>query len=226
MASAAILRPAKIHLSTEFVRGIMAYEWDIFISYENDAQMGPWVVDHLAPFVRSFVGNAANRPISVFVDRTRIQAGDSWPNVLRRALATSRCMVAVWSPLYFFSEWCRREAAVIIHREEKYGFRTLHQPRGLLVPVSVFDGDFFPARAKQIQWRDLQNYWIAGAGFSVTSRFVDFQDAIRSMSHDVASSLAAAPPWTDAWLTDEWLNVPSIDFEPVQRSFDFPDLDQ
>ena len=203
----------------------MAYEWDIFISYENDAQMGPWVVEHLAPFIRTFVGNAVGRPISVFVDRERIHTGESWSAVLGHALATSRCMVAVWSPLYFSSEWCRREVAVIIYREQKYGFRTPKRPKGLLLPVSVFDGDSFPARAKAIQWRDLHKYWIAGAGFSATSRYVDFQDALKSMSADVASSLALAPKWTKAWLTDEWLNVPASDFEPELQRFDFPDLD-
>src|SRR3954453_6975833 len=97
---------------TRSVRRAMDYEWDIFVSYENDAQMGSWVVDHLTPFIRTFAGNAVGRQVSIFMDRDGIQTGDDWPLRLRRALATSRCMVAVWSPLYFVSEWCRKEAAV------------------------------------------------------------------------------------------------------------------
>ena len=52
--------------SQAYVRG---FKHDIFVSYIHDAQMEPWVHQHLLPFLQSFVGNALNRPVDIFVDR-------------------------------------------------------------------------------------------------------------------------------------------------------------
>jgi hypothetical protein len=204
----------------------MTYAYDIFISYMHDAQMEGWIHNHLLPFINTFVGNALNRPAVVFVDRERISSGDSWPLKLQEAIAKSRCLVPIWSPLYFHSEWCRRECAAMFYRELKTGFRTIAKPQGLVVPINVYDGEFFPPKARNIQWIDCQRFWLVGEGFSKTERYIEFQDVLRAWSSDVASVIYNAPEWQHYWLTYDWLDIDDRDLIPVSaRNFKFPGLE-
>jgi TIR domain len=180
----------------------------------HDAQMEPWVHQHLLPFLQSFVGNALNRPLQIFVDRKGISSGDSWPLRIQRALAQSRCLLAVWSPLYFHSTWCRKECASMLYRETQRGFRTLNNPAGLVIPINVFDEQFFPDKARKIEWLDLRDYWIVGEGFAKTEKYVQFQDRLRDWSPQVASTVQRAPSWEESWLTEAWLDVPDDALRP------------
>lgn len=204
----------------------MAYVHDVFVSYMHDAQMESWVHSHFLPFLRTFVGNALNRPVDFFVDREGITTGDSWPLKLQQAIVQSRCLIPVWSPLYFHSSWCRKECAAMLYREAQSGFRTVSNPSGLVAPVNVFDGQFFPDKAKQIEWLDCQRFWVVGDGFSRTERYVEFQDILRSWAVDVAAVIEGAPPWQDAWMTDAWLQVDDSDLMPrSSTNFAFAGLD-
>jgi len=204
----------------------MAYSHDVFVSYMHDAQMESWVHKHFLPFVSTFVGNALNRPATLFVDRTGIVTGDSWPLKLQQAIAQSRCLIPIWSPLYFHSDWCRRECAAMLYRETQTGFRTIANPRGLLAPVNVFDGQFFPAKAKQIQWLECQRFWVIGDGFSKTERYIEFQDILRSWAIDVATVIENAPEWQAAWMDNDWLQVDDADLRPVSTTnFSFVGLE-
>ena len=192
----------------------MDYEYDIFVSYMHDDQMDAWVHQHLLPFIQTFVGNALNRPVHLFVDRNGINTGESWPLRLQRALAASRCLLAVWSPLYFHSQWCRKECAIMLNRENKLGYRTLDNPAGLVIPVNVFDGHFFPDITKKIEWLDLTAFWIIGEGFSKTEKYVQFQDRLRDWAPQVAQVVNHAPSWQESWLSEPWLNVADRDLQP------------
>jgi hypothetical protein len=204
----------------------MGYKHDIFISYTHDAQMSSWVHQHLVPFLQSYIGNAINRPVQLFIDREGIASGDAWPLRLRNALAHSRSLLAIWSPLYFHSNWCRRECAVMLYREAQLGYRTVLQPKGLVAPINVFDGQFFPEKARQIQYLDCRKYWIVGEGFVKTERYVEFQELLQTWAMDVAAVIEGAPPWQDAWINEEWFEVPDNDLQPKPRdNFAFAGLE-
>jgi hypothetical protein len=192
----------------------MPYEHDLFVSHKHDEMMESWVGEHFVPFLKSFVGNALNRPVSIFFDRSGIRAGEDWPLRLQHALAKSRCLVAVWSPLYFHSEWCRRECAVMFFREAQLGLRTVRAPGGLIVPVNVNDGEFFPKKAREIQSLPCQRYWRIGQGFVKSERYVEFQDALQKWSEDVAHAVQSAPEFDERWLTAQWLDVSDLDLMP------------
>jgi hypothetical protein len=114
----------------------------------------------------------------------------------------------------------------MLNREQQSGFRTLVRPGGIVVPVNVFDGKFFPERAKQIQWLDLTRYWIIGDGFSKTERYVEFQDSLRGWADDVATAIANAPAWHSDWLNDDWNSVPDAELNPKSfTNFEFVGLD-
>jgi hypothetical protein len=169
---------------------------------------------------------ATDTKISDLQQKTGIVTGDSWPLKLQQAIAQSRCLIPIWSPLYFHSDWCRRECAAMLYRETQTGFRTIANPRGLLAPVNVFDGQFFPAKAKQIQWLECQRFWVIGDGFSKTERYIEFQDILRSWAIDVATVIENAPEWQAAWMDNDWLQVDDADLRPVSTTnFSFVGLE-
>lgn len=204
----------------------MTYKYDIFISYMHDEQMEDWVHKHLLPFIRTFIGNALNRHAKIFVDRQGISAGDSWPLKLQQAIAHSRCLVPIWSPLYFHSEWCRRECAAMMHRETMLGFRTTTKPYGLVAPLNVFDGQYFPKKARQVQWLDCKRFWVVGDGFRKTERYIEFQDVLRTWADDIAMIISNAPDWQADWIKSDCLYVDDAELMPVSaENFDFVGLD-
>lgn len=102
----------------------------------------------------------------------------------------------------------------MLHRELQLGFRTVSKPSGLVAPINVFDGQFFPERARQIQWLDCQRFWVVGDGFSKTERYVEFQDVLRSWAVDVAGMIQSAPAWEELWMTGSWLQIDDGDLLP------------
>lgn len=106
---------------------------DIFLSYtEKDREQAR----RLAAMLES-VG------WSVWWDR-RIPAGDTWRNVLQRALESMRCMVVLWSSRSIESEWVYEEA-------------TEGRRLGKLVPVLI-EAVRPPAGFREIQAADLTRW--------------------------------------------------------------------
>jgi hypothetical protein len=180
------------------------YQYDVFLSYLRERPCGPWVKSHFLPYFSHQLGNALNRPASVFFDQVEIHSGQKWPARLKEALACSRCMVAVWSPLYFQSEWCQNEAAILLHRESVLGFGTTQKPNGLIVGLKVNDGKHFPPYAKFTQRGDFQEYYYDCPGFFQTPLHVDFQRKTAEFAEDVALIIKDAPVWSVEWLTPAW----------------------
>jgi TIR domain len=203
----------------------MAYEHDVFLSYKSDFPFGDWVHECFLPFFRPYVENALNRPFNLFLDRTGIMSGDSWPQRLLEALSRSRCLVAVWSPFYFRSDWCRRECELMLHRERRLGMRSLANPGGLVLPICLFDGDHFPGPAKEIQHLDCRKYFVVGDGFKRTELYVEFQQVIARWSEEVASAIHRAPPWRKEWSSRQWHKDVAIDLRLGGRTVSFSGLE-
>ncbi|MBI4659921.1 MAG: toll/interleukin-1 receptor domain-containing protein [Verrucomicrobia bacterium] len=178
------------------MRIMMGYQHDVFLSYLHEKPCGTWVVEHFLPYFQQFLGNALNRPASVFLDRTGIHLGQKWPARLRSALAHSRCLVGVWSPLYFHAEWCQCECAVMLHREAQLGYGTAQNPDGLMIGVKVNDGIHFPGFAQDSQYADFEGYFFDGPAFAQSPLHVEFQKAIVALANDVARIVNGAPKWS------------------------------
>jgi hypothetical protein len=182
------------------------YAYDVFLSYLRERPCGPWVNDHLLPYLSHQLGNALNRKASVFVDRSEIRSGQKWPARLKQALAQSACLVGVWSPLYFQSDWCLSECEVMRHRESQLGYGTAERPDGLIVGIRVNDGLHFPDFAKNTQHADFERFFFDGPAFLQSPLHIDFQKAIVPLANDIAKIVAAAPPWSSEWSTAAWLD--------------------
>jgi hypothetical protein len=202
----------------------MAYKYDVFLSYVTESPFGEWVHEHLMPFFKPYLKNTLNQEVNIFVDRDEIYSGDAWPERIKNALAHSKCMVAIWSPSYFNSTWCKLECNVMLHREKKLGYRTIKNPRGLVLPINIFDGEHFPYYTRRIQYLDCRNFFRVSPGFRKTERYVDFQDLLIKWVYAVANSIKNAPPWSEKY--EIWLDDP-VDYfnQPSDSSFRLPILE-
>lgn len=120
------------------------YDYEIFLSYTRVKLVEDWIHDHFLPIFSDFLELDLGYTPRVFVDTRNVVPGDSWPERLQSALAKSKCMVALWSPRYFKSLWCRYECAAMQYREQQLGYRTSSSPKGLIYPINIRDGDRFP----------------------------------------------------------------------------------
>lgn len=135
----------------------MDYENLIFISYRRaDPDWVRWTRENFVRALSSLLRPALG-DVGVFLDGT-IETGASWPHRLATSLARSKILVPVLSRDYFYSEWCRLELALMLHREELLGLRTASNPDGLVLPVIIDDGDCFPPEVQAIQGASIHEF--------------------------------------------------------------------
>jgi len=175
----------------------LAYEWDIFISYPRDGQVGRWVTNHFAPVLRDCLDSVLPHAPRIFIDQA-MPTGGNWSDDLKRALLRSRLLIAIWTPPYFRSEWCMAEWESMLAREAALaGGRP---SRGLVYPVVYSDGNHFAQRAKQTQYRrDLTAYTYPFASFRESAEYVGFHDAMMSIAAEIETHLETIPEWQADW---------------------------
>ena len=204
----------------------MAYIHDVFISYKRDPFKDEWLLEHFMPlfsyFVREEIAAECGRlPERIFFDQTDVSAasrtfdqhgiepGQQWRDALAQAIKTSRCLVALWSPMYFFSEWCLIEW-------ESFRLRTGGgQP--LVIPMRVHDGESFPKPAKDLQAPDFSDFVIIGPGFKQTKAYPEFQQKLRGFARAVAKGVAQAPAFADFPLAPGTTPAAAAPHIPQQR---------
>ena len=85
--------------------------FDLFVSYahDDDRDDNAGKVTALMEALQTcHVETFPNDPLNVFFDTNAIVTGDYWKEKILAGLEQSAVMVAVLSPAYFASEWCRR----------------------------------------------------------------------------------------------------------------------
>ncbi len=86
----------------------MTVDFDVFVSYSTKDDRDGWVT----AFVEALQAEhrrAALQPLAVFLDHEAIPALADWEHRIVTGLRHSKVLLAVLSPAYFASEWCRRE---------------------------------------------------------------------------------------------------------------------
>jgi hypothetical protein len=177
----------------------VGYEFDIFLSYKRHPEARQWLVEHFQPLLEFHVELELGRRPGVFRDDQDIEAGDTWPAHLGRALGNSRVLVALWTRTYFHSEWCSRELSTMLAREQDERLRTPERPGGVIVPVVLHDCNQLPAEVAVLQ------HVVMPECFNVRMRR-DSQLAETLAAHIstrlapcVAAAIAAAPDWRAEW---------------------------
>ena len=171
----------------------MDYEYDAFFSYKRDPESDDWherVKDKLTFWLKQHL---ARQNVRIFFDREDIRAGDRWKARLSTALRTSRCLVCVWSPLYFQSQWCISEWLTFSERSRRV-------KSDLVLPASYFDGETFPAAARELQFRDFSRFASTMPKFWDTESAVKFEDScLRPFADDLARAIKNAPKFDEAF---------------------------
>ena len=185
------------------------YQYDIFLSYTRNF-IGDWVHEHFLELFNFHLQGGLGYSPKVFVDTQDISAGESWPLRLKKALAYSKCLVAILSPSYFESNWCLKECHVMLYREHIEGFGAKGNGQGLVLPVIASDGKYFPDYIRNIQSVDFRNFVRKGSGFPTTPRYVEFQDKMEQWAKEVADAVRNAPTWNSSWLDETIINIPKL----------------
>jgi hypothetical protein len=197
----------------------MDYTYDIFISYRRSRCKSEWLIEHFLPLFEEYLANeimaqCQRLPRKIFFDQAEInpalrhfeesvngiEPGANWRLALHDAIQQSCCMVGVWSPDYFFSEWCLAEW-------KTFKVRQLKTNRITVVPFSVHDGTTFPAEARGANIVDLNDYMIVGEGFRKTEQYVAFQQALKNFARNVAAIIKQSPPF-ESWTGPELVTPP------------------
>jgi len=166
----------------------VAYEYDVFLSYRRQDPVGSWVGNHFDRELRQWLGQALPNDAKIFRDEVDIRVGTEWPVELERALKASKVIVCVWSPDYFRSNWCLAEWISMRERQKACG-------KTVVYAVKFSDGLHYPKEAQITQQRDLSRFAFTPAQFRESSRYIEFQEAMRQMTEDLATTVLAAPPW-------------------------------
>ena len=171
----------------------MAYQYDAFFSYKRDPESDDWherVKEKLTFWLKQELGR---QDVRIFFDREDIRTGTRWRSKLESALKTSRCIVCVWSPLYFQSKYCLSEWKTFVTRSR-------HASSDLVLPASYFDGQTFPQAAKDIQFRDFSRFASTMARFWDTESAVRFEETcLRPFAEDLGRIIRRAPEYSDAF---------------------------
>lgn len=174
------------------------YEWEVFVSYRRKAPVSDWLHNHFLPMLLQRLPDCLPvkmRP-RIFVDVAEIETGSHWPSRLSEALKKSRCLLPVWSPEYFRSDWCLAEWKSMCRREallakgRKKGCRIIY-------PVTFADGEHFPEEAKNTQARDLRSWNIPHLVFRETQDYVTFDREVQRIARELAAMIQGAPAFRD-----------------------------
>jgi hypothetical protein len=166
------------------------YVIDVFVSYKRDPQGERWM-NEVVKIIDRELSMALGGSCVMFFDRASIPAGANWQTILRKAIQSSRCALAFWSPAYFTaSEWCVTEWQSFKQREEALKL----QDGWITYPVRRDIGPFPPEFGK-IQCPDLSSYCSTMPAFWKTKRAVLLEDELRRLINDLANRISQAPPF-------------------------------
>ena len=153
--------------------------------------------NHFAPVLRDCLESVLPHAPRIFIDQA-MPTGGNWSDDLKRALLSSRLLIAVWTPPYFRSGWCMAEWESMLARET--ALADGRPPRGLVYPVVYSDGNHFAQRAKQTQYRrDLTAFTYPFPSFRESAAYVGFHDAMMSVATEIETHLETIPEWQADW---------------------------
>jgi hypothetical protein len=185
----------------------MSYTHDIFISYYSKCTTTRWMRNVFIPQLTAWLAPKRIHGVKFWYDDERIEAGNNWPEALRTGLSTSKLLLPMLTASYFGSDWCRRELAVMLERQQKLNLCSPTNIRGLIVPIQVFDGDKYPTLlTDHVQLRDFTAFTYITPQ-TRTKKWTFFIEALRRLADEIDVLLNAAPDhchtWRDLFTGDE-----------------------
>lgn len=174
----------------------MAYEFDVFISYKNHSVTNPWVIkfaEQLQYWLTQELGG--NKPRIFFDKAGSINIGARWPAKLKTGLQRSKCILCIWTPEYFRSNWCLSEWKSFELRDNTYNNSGQNS---LIIPIRFHDGNSYPEDARNRQAVDMSEFAITIDGFWKSEKAIGLIELIRDdLCADLARAINAAPEFED-----------------------------
>ena len=194
------------------------YVYDVFISYRHKKPELDWFENHFLPELELWLPYYMKRKPEIFQDK-KIEPGMNWMAMLSQALLMSRCLVTIWSPEYFRSNWCEAELQAMLERERLLGRRTNQKPLGLIYPVLYAGADCLPSDVPAIQYKDMSNLNFPYPVFKNTILYLDFVKQIQELCQELSVMIQSAPPWQAVWpvVTPEIYQKEISQTIPVER---------
>jgi hypothetical protein len=186
------------------------YNYEAFVSYSHSPLIRPWVLSYFGKHLQDWLPQyMSGQPSRVFIDE-EIHPGDRWPQTVRDALLTSKCLVPVLSGDYFYSRWCASEWGSFVEREDRLGLDTTSQ--SLIVPIihCDCDGDDFPQRAREYQPMDFKDCRSISSNFQSHVKFPKFEESMEMLAKAVAKAVGRAPKFDPTW--------PVLEIDPIVRT--------
>lgn len=176
----------------------MNYEYDLFLSYRRTPPVSNWVINHFYPQLKQWLDSSLPHEPRIYLDQTQ-ETGVHWPSNLQRALLHSKCLVTVWAPQYFRSDWCMAEWQSMCEREKALNLCTPENPKGLVYPVVFHDGEHFHPSAKNIQAVSLKKWNCPDPVFKESTLYIDFVIAMQKVATEISEMILSSPPWQSGW---------------------------
>ena len=175
----------------------MAYKHDIFISYRRNEETLVWINNHFVPLLSLRVEfELGHKPI-IFVD-DQLESGVSWPLQLGTELGCSKVLIVLWTGNYLSSQWCTEEMSQMLERERETARRTIKNPRGLVIPGFIHDGEQFPFKASDIQYFEMQKCFNVRMAKD-SRRAEELDEILATEAPAIAKAIRNAPAWRSAW---------------------------
>ncbi|WP_435550720.1 TIR domain-containing protein [Desulfobacterium sp. N47] len=212
----------------------MGYEYDVFISYRSTYKK--WVKEVFLPIFEESLNEEVaifQEKVTIFLDKDGITGGDNWNNRILNALSKSKCLIPIVSYQYLNSYNCRKEFVIMHHRQIQLGLQTINNPKGIIIPFAIHDGEHFKKIITDIEFYDCTDYRIPECGieaFLKSNAFLELGRKMNNWAKAVAKSILYVNnnnPWNPNWLNTEWINLPVDDILPplYQQKITQPILD-
>lgn len=174
-----------------------------------------WLDEVLLQHFTDHLKEEAQDPgLRIFIDRKGIEDGDNWKTRIREAAAYSKCLIPLFQPTYFQSEWCVRELSLFRYRHQSLA---LGNQQKLIFPITISDGENFPNVLSDIQQFEAQKCYRPIESLRGTSRYLDFLDyLIEQWVPTVARHLQQVPAWKPEWLEASWTD-PTVTFQSLYQ---------
>jgi hypothetical protein len=188
----------------------MGYTNHIFVSYRHECRTTPWMQRVFLPELEMRLAPNRIERLKIFDDRD-VRTGAEWPRVLYAEVAASRVMMPMLTPFYFGGEWCRRELALMMEREEQLRRNHPHREQGLLLPIRLWDGDKYPTRLTEtFQVADFSKFTYMKRG---ARGWYLFEERVNALAAAVDHALDTIVPKHDP----AWMDLTGDSIEPLLR---------
>ncbi len=189
--------------------------FDLFISYahKDNEKDHAGKVTALVQAIREDYAKVSATPLRVFFDLNDIRSMDDWELRILKGLRESKMMVAVLSPMYFDSAYCRKEWEHYVETELAQAL-----PGEGIAPIYVMTHPDYDSGAvgrslrawvhdlKRRQYVDWKDYWPEGA------RALEKEDARRRLDALPGQIAERLKHKTVRDASPHWVPLPSVHF--------------